>query len=171
MSSDRRVSEPVDERSIAKKYGIRELAWPGSDQVKALTAFLSDAIRDGRCGAIPRTAVAAVLEFVQGTINRQHITKGPRMSAEEFDALQAPYYFAARIVSRIQRAREEGTKGRVYQTTWVSLSQFSELLRQLSDPSCFWVRSRSIPASSLEAMEALVEFLETYREQRRKALV
>jgi hypothetical protein len=158
----------LDERAIAKRYGLRELAYPDSEQVKTLVAFLSESITEGRCGPIPKTAAVIVLEFLQATINRQHLTKGPRMSQEEFDALQTPYYVAARIISRIQRARQESIKGKVYQTTYLSLNQFIELLRSLLDPGCYWLRLKSVPAGVLESMEALKDFLTAYPEQRRK---
>lgn len=165
MSED---SIQLDERAIAKRYGLRELVYPDSEQVKTLIAFLDATIGSGRCGAIPKTATLVILDFLQATINRQHLTKGPRMTQEEFDALQAPYYLAARIVAKIQRARQESTKGKVYQTTYVSLTQFMELLRSLLDPGCYWLRLKTVPEGISEAMEALRDFLAAYPEQRRK---
>src|SRR5687768_15876835 len=147
MDDNKTVETPLpelDERAIARKYGLRELAPPDSEQVKALTAFLAEAAASGRCGPIPKTAVVMTVEFLQAIINRQHITKGPRMSQDEFDALQAPYYMAARVVSKIQRAKQ-GDKSKLYQTTWVSLNQFIEVLRNLLDPACFWLRTKTIP--------------------------
>src|SRR6266542_550738 len=94
MSDD----ESLDERSLAKKFGVRELVFPDSEQLKALTHYLADAVETGRGGPVPKMAVMVMLEFLQGVLNRQHITKGPRMSDREFDALQTPYYLAARIV-------------------------------------------------------------------------
>ncbi len=170
MDDNKTVETPLpelDERAIAKKYGLRELTQPDSEHVKALTAFLEQAIETGRCGPIPKTAVVLTVEFLQATINRQHITKGPRMSQDEFDALQTPYYLAARVVSKIQRARQ-GDKSKLYQTTWVSLNQFIEVLRNLLDPSCFWLRTKTIPDGVKETMEGLREFLVLYPEQRRK---
>jgi hypothetical protein len=172
MADDNKTVEaPVpelDERAIGKKYGLRELAYPDSEQVKALNAFLSDAVEHGRCGPVPKTAVMVVLEFLQATINRQHITKGPRMSQDEFDVLQAPYYMAARIVSKLQRSRQESSKGRVYQSTYISINQFMEVLRSILDPGCYWMRMKSIPEGVLEAMESLRDFLTVFAEQRRK---
>ena len=163
------LPEPLDERSIAKKYGLRELMPPDGEQVKTLVAFLNQSIASGRCGPIPKTAVLMTLEFLQATINRQHITKGPRMSQEEFDVLQTPYYLAARVVSKIQRTRqEENAKGKLYQTTYVSLNQFIEILRSLLDPGCYWLRLKTVPEGVKEAMEALREFLVLYPEQRKK---
>lgn len=158
----------LDERAIGKKYGLRELNVPDSEHVKALIAFLSDAVETGRCGPIPKTAVMIVLEYLQGTVNRQHITKGPRMSQEEFDLLQAPYYMAARIIGRLQRARQESAKGRVYQTTYLSLNQFMEVLRSILDPGCYWMRMKSMPDGVREAMEGLRDFLVEFSEQRRR---
>lgn len=157
----------VDERAIAKKYGLRELHYPDSEQVKALIAFLDATIESGKCGAVPKTAIVVLLEYLQGTINRQHITKGPRMSHEEFDVLQTPYYLAARIIAKVQRARQENSRGKVYQTTYVSLTHFVELLRNVLDPGCYWLRLR-VPEGILEVMQALREFLAYYPEQRRK---
>lgn len=172
MSNDSTPREqsvpPLDERAIARRYGLRELSYPDSEQVKTLIAFLTESIDSGRCGAIPKTAAKVILDFLQATINRQHLTKGPRMSQEEFDALQTPYYVAARIIAKIQRARQESVKGKVYQTTYLSLNQFIELLNNVLDPGCYWLRLKSIPAGMVESMEALRDFLAAYPEQRRK---
>ena len=88
MSDENKTVEaPVpelDERAIGKKYGLRELTWPDSEQIKSLNAFLTDAVEHGRCGPVPKTAVMIVLDFLQATVNRQHITKGPRMSLNQF---------------------------------------------------------------------------------------
>ncbi len=162
------MSDEFDERAIAKKYGLRELIYPDSEQVKTLIAFLNETIDTGRCGGIPKTATVVILEFLQATINRQHLTKGPRMSQEEFDTLQTPYYVAARIIARLQRARQEDVKGKVYQTTYLSLTQFIELLRSLLDPGCYWLRLKTVPEGVSEAMEALRDFLAAYPDQRRK---
>jgi hypothetical protein len=159
----------LDERSIARKYGLRELNQPDSEQVKTLVAFLRTTIETGRCGPIPKTAVVVLLEFLQATVNRQHITKGPRMPQTEFDVLQTPYYVAARVVSKIQRTRQdENAKKKLYQTTYVSLTQFIELLRSLLDPGCYWLRLKTVPEGVKEAMEALKDFLTLYPEQRKK---
>lgn len=158
----------LDERAIGKKYGLRELIYPDSEQVKALLAFLNDTIENGRCGPLPKTGVVMLLDYLQGTINRQHITKGPRMSQDEFDAIQNPYYIAARVVTKIQRARDESTKGKVYQATYVSLNQFIEVLRSLLDPGCYWIRVKTVPDGVREVMAALRDFLLLYPEQRRK---
>ena len=169
MSDDLKNPVPeLDERSIAKRYGLRELVYPDTDQVKALLAFLNESIDSGRCSAVPKTAAMVTVDFLQGTINRQHLTKGPRMSQEEFDALQTPYYVAARIVSRIQRARQENLRGRIYETTYLSLGHFIELLRSLLDPACPWLHSKTLPAAVAESMEALRDFLAAYPDQRRK---
>lgn len=172
MSDDFKTREtPVpelDERAIAKRYGLRELIYPESEQVKTMVAFLNATIETRRCGGIPKTATVVILDFLQATINRQHLTKGPRMSQEEFDTLQAPYYLAARIVGKLQRARQENTKGKVYQNTYLSLSQFIELLRSLLDPGCYWLRLKSVPEGVVEAMEALRDFLAAYPDQRKK---
>ena len=165
MSDD---ATPLDERAIAKRYGLRELAYPDSEQIKTLLAFLDATIDTGRCGAIPKTATVVILDFLQATLNRQHITKGPRMSQEEFDVLQTPYYVAARIIAKLQRARQESTRGRVYQTTYLSLTHFIELLRSLLDPGCYWLRLKTVPEGVSEAMEALRDFLAAYPDQRRK---
>src|SRR5215213_3460265 len=156
-----------DERAIGKKYGLRELVYPDSEQLKSLVRFLDDAIASGKCGPLPKTAVMILLEFLQSTLNRQHITKGPRMSQEEFDVIQTPYYLAARVVAKVQRARQESTKGTVYQATYVSLNQFLELLRNLLDPGCYWLRAK-VPDGVKEIMSALRDFLSMYPEQRRK---
>ena len=172
MSDENKTVEaPVpelDERAIGKKYGLRELTWPDSEQIKSLNAFLTDAVEHGRCGPVPKTAVMIVLDFLQATVNRQHITKGPRMSQDEFDVIQAPYYMAARIVSRLQRMRQESTRGKVYQATYISLNQFMEVLRSILDPGCYWMRMKTITEGVREAMEALRDFLVAFADQRRK---
>jgi hypothetical protein len=173
LSDDKKTLETplpqLDERAIAKKYGLRELSYPDSEQIKTLVMFLTTAIDAGRCGPVPKTAVVVVLDFLQGTINRQHITKGPRMPQEEFDTLQTPYYTAARVVTKVMREREEGsTKGKVYESTYLSLNQFMELLRSLLDPGCYWLRLKDLPAGVRDVMDGLRAFLTYYPEQRRK---
>ena len=158
----------TDERAIAKKYGLRELHYPDSEQVKVLMAFLTQSIASGKCGPIPKTAVMVMLDFLQATLNRQHITKGPRMTQDEFDALQTPYYVAARIISKIQRTHKEDAKTKLYQATYLSLNHFLELLRSLLDPGCYWLRLKSAPEGVIEAMAALREFLALYPEQKKK---
>jgi hypothetical protein len=91
------------------------------------------------------------------------------MAPEEYDLLQKPYAIAARIVSRIQRERQEAAPGRVYEATWISLHRFIELLRSLVDPSCVWVRARAVPPDVLETMAGLRTFLALYADYRRKA--
>lgn len=164
------ATEVVDERTIGRKYGIRELVYPDPEQTKTLARFLGEAVSAGRCGPVPKTAVLVMLEFLQGVLNRQHITKGPRMTNEEFDVLQTPYYLAARIVSKIVRDREESKKsrGKMYQTTYVNLNQFIELLRSILDPGCYWMRLRSVPDGVIEIMDVLREFALAYPEQKRK---
>lgn len=90
------------------------------------------------------------------------------MSQDEFDVLQAPYYMAARIIAKLQRARQESTKGKVYQTTYLSLNQFMEVLRSILDPGCYWMRMKTIPDGVREAMEGLRDFLVEFAEYRRK---
>lgn len=160
----------LDERSIARKYGLRELVWPDVDQLKALMRFLDNAIDSGKCSFVPKTAVVVMTDFVQGTLNRQNITKAPRMAPLEFDTLEAPYYIAARIVSKLSREKRDEAlaKGRTYQTTHVTLYRFLDLLRSLLDPSCPWVRLKTIPSEVIEIMEVFRAFLEVFPEQRRK---
>lgn len=172
MTDDNKTIEAplpeLDERAIAKKYGLRELVYPDSEHVKALTTFLTSVVDTGRCGPIPKTAVLITLEFLQATINRQHITKGPRMGQDEFDTLQTPYYLAARIVTKVARARQEHAKDQMYQATYVSLNQFMEVLRSLLDPGCYWLRVKDVPEGVREAMAGLRDFLVLYPDQRRK---
>jgi hypothetical protein len=169
LSDDHSTGE-VDERSIAKKFGVRELTYPDSEHFKALSRFLDGAIDTSRCGPVPKTAIVILLEFLQGIVNRQHITKGPRMAQEEFDLLQSPYYLAARIVTKLIRERkiEVEQKGKTYQTTYNALGQFIELLRNLLDPGCYWLRLRTVPEGILESMVLLREFIRVYPEQRKK---
>jgi hypothetical protein len=172
MGDDKKTTEaplPLDERALARKYGMRELVYPESEQVKTLVMFLRGSLAAGRIGVIPKTAVLVLLEYLQGTINRQHITKGPRMAAAEYDLLQTPYYLAARIISQINRERQEGEKGKLYQSAYLSLNQFIELLRNLTDPGCYWLRLKSIPDGIAASMEGLMTFLSHYSDQRRRA--
>ncbi len=163
-------SEELDERSIARKYGLRELVYPGSEQLKTLTHFLNGLVETRRCGAVPKTAVVALLDFLQGIVNRQHITKGPHMTQEEFDFLQTPYYLAARIVTKLVREKklQYEREGKIYHTTYNALSQFIELLRSLLDPGCYWLRVKTVPDGIVESAELLRDFLYAYPEQRKK---
>lgn len=171
MTDDRStLEEPVpdlDERAIARKYGLRELAYPDSEHVKTFAKFLSQTLESGKCGVVPKTAVMMLIDFLQGTLNRQHITKGPRMSQQEFDVLQTPYYLAARVITKITRDRQERDRSKMYQTTYITLNSFLELLHSLVDPGCYWLRAK-IPEGVREVMEVLLEFAEAYPEQRRK---
>lgn len=163
------IPDDLGERAIAKKYGLRELVYPDADQVKALAHFLSSAVESGKCGPVPKMAVMVMLEFLQGTVNRQHITKGPRMSQAEFDVLQAPYYLAARIITRLAREKQDAAekRGQTYQTAYLTINSFIELLRNLSDPGCYWLR-KNIPEGVREVMDVLWDFAVLYPEQRRK---
>jgi hypothetical protein len=160
-------SIPLDERALARKYGVRELVWPDVEQIKALTQFLGVAVDNGRVGAVPKMAVVVMLEFLQGVINRQHITKAPHMPAEEFDALSNPYYVAARIVTKLAREKSD-LRGKVYETTWITLSRFIEVLRNLLDPACQWIRFKTLPDDVRDVLEVLQRFAEAYPEQRKK---
>jgi hypothetical protein len=167
---DEQIPEELDERSIARKYGIRELVYPGSEQLKTLIHFLNGIVVTGRCGPVPKTAVVQLLDFLQGIVNRQHITKGPRMSQEEFDFLQTPYYLAARIVTKLVREKKMVAEqsGKVYHTTYNALGQFIELMRSLLDPGCYWLRLKTVPEGISESAELLRDFIQLYPEQRKK---
>jgi hypothetical protein len=164
------TEEPADERAIARKYGLRELVYPDVEQVNALTQYLADAIETRRGGAVPKTAVVVMRDFLQGVLNRQSVTKSPRMSTEEFDALLTPYYVAARIVTKIARESESraAARGKVYQKTWVSLNEFIHVLENLLDPGCYWMRVGQIPDGMIEAMNGLWRFARLYPEAQRK---
>jgi hypothetical protein len=160
----------LDERSIATRYGVRPLVYPDVEQLRTITAFLSESFESGRCGAIPDGAVLATLEFVQAILNRQHITKGPRMPAADYDLLQRPYSVATRIISRMQRERRESAKGHLYQTTHLSLTNFLDVLRSLLDPACSWADAGTIPTPVRLMMSALRDFLIEYPDQQRKTV-
>ncbi|HKO55832.1 MAG TPA: hypothetical protein VJ276_08125 [Thermoanaerobaculia bacterium] len=170
MTEQKSGPEEVDERAIARKFGLRELVYPDSEQLKVLSQFLSNAVETGKCGPVPKTAVIAMLEFLQGTLNRQHITKSPTMSPAEFDVLQTPYYLAARIIGKLAREKKEAAskKGKLYQTTYLTLNQFIELLRNLLDPGCYWLRMKTVPDGIQEVMEVLWDFALLYPDARRK---
>jgi hypothetical protein len=172
-SNDKTVEKPLeelDERAIARKYGLRELVYPDSSQIKALTSFLGGAVESGRCGPVPKTAIVVMLDYLQGTMNRQHITKGPRMSQEEFDVLQTPYYLAARIMAKLAREKKgaDTTKAHLYESTYNALNQFIDVLRSLLDPGCYWFRLKTVPEGVRDVMEVLWDFALIYPEQRRK---
>ena len=160
----------ADERSVARKYGLRELVFPDSDQVRALCQYLTETVESGRSGMVPKTAVLVMLEFLQGTLNRQFITKSPSMTREDFDLLSSPYYLAARIISKLAREKRETAeaKGKLYQTTYLTLTQLIELLRSLLDPACPWIRARPLPQPVTEVMEVLCGFAQLYPEVRRR---
>ena len=167
---DENIPDNLDERGVARKYGIRELVYPGSEQLKTIVHFLNGIVETGRCGPVPKTAVVALLDFLQGIVNRQHITKGPRMTQEEFDFLQTPYYLAARIVTKLVREKKltAEKEGKVYHTTYNALGQFIELLRSLLDPGCYWLRLKIVPEGIGESAELLRDFIQLYPEARKK---
>ena len=165
-----RTDEFPDERAIARKYGVRELVWPDVEQIKVLIRFLRSAIDSGKCAAVPKTAVMVMLDFLQGTLNRQNITKAPHMTPGEFDALTAPYYIATRIVTKIAREKQDEAlaKGHIYQATNVTLNRFINTLRDIIDPLTMRARTKAIPDDMREVMEILLSFAEVFPEQRRK---
>ena len=170
-SSQPAASELPDERSVARKHGIRELVYPDREQIKALNEYLTHAIETHRSGPLPKTVIVMLLDFLQGTLNRQHITKSPRMSSEEFDLLQTPYYLVTRILTRMARDQEQqggAAKGGTYQASYASLNTFLELLRSLLDPGCYWLRLKTIPDGVIEQMALLRAFANALPEQRRK---
>lgn len=159
-------SGATDERALARKYGLRELVFPESEQLKTLCRYLTTTVESGRSGAVPKTAVVVMLEFLQGTLNRQYITKSPSMSQEDFDLLSTPYYLSARIISKISRDKRDATveKGKLYQTTFLTLQQLIELLTSILDPTCSWMRLKQIPQPVIETMEALCAYAQLYPE-------
>ena len=160
----------TDERAVARKYGLRELIFPDSDQVRALCRYLTSTFESGRSGPVPKTAVMMMLEFLQGTLNRQSITKSPTMSKEDFDLLSAPYYLSARIISKIARETRDAAerKGKLYQTTYLTLTQLIHLLQGMVDPASLWIRARQVPQPILEVMEVLCAYAQLYPEVRRR---
>jgi hypothetical protein len=160
----------TDERAVARKYGLRELVFPDSDQVRALCQYLTVTIESGRSGAVPKTAVIVMREFLQGTLNRQYITKSPTMTKEDFDLLSAPYYLSARIISKISRDTREAAerKGKLYQTTYLTLTQLINLLESMVDPASPWIRARQLPQPILEVMEVLCAYAQLYPGVRRR---
>jgi hypothetical protein len=160
----------TDERAVARKYGLRELIFPDSDQVRALCQYLTSTMESGRSVAVPKTAVVVMLEFLQGTLNRQYITKSPTMTKEDFDLLSAPYYLSARIISKIARETREAAerKGKLYQMTYLTLTQLIHLLQSMVDPSSTWLRARQVPQPVLDAMEVLCAYSQLYPEVRRR---
>jgi len=160
----------VDERVIAMRYGVQPLLYPDVAQIKALTSFLAESYESGRCAALPRASVLVGRDFVQSIMNRQYITKGPRMPAADYDALQRPYSIAARIVSRMQRERREGARAHLYQNTHLSLTNFIDVLTSLLDANCPWVHAGTIPTPVRLMMSGLRDFLIEYPDQSRKTI-
>jgi len=138
--------------------------------VRALCQYLTSTIESGRSGAVPKTAVIVMLEFLQGTLNRQYITKSPTMTKDDFDLLSAPYYLSARIISKISRDTREAAerKGKLYQTTYLTLTQLIALLQSMVDPASPWIRARQLPQPILEVMEVLCAYAQLYPEVRRR---
>jgi hypothetical protein len=159
-----------DERAVARKYGIRELVFPDSDQLKTLCRYLTDTVETRRSAAVPKTAVMIMLDFLQGTLNRQYITKSPTMSQEDFDLLSGPYYLSARIIGKIAREKRDAAeqKGKLYQTAHATLTQLIELLRSVLDPASPWLRAKEVPAPILEVMEVLCAYAQLYPEVRKR---
>lgn len=164
------ASEAVDERTVARKYGLRELVFPDREHLKALAEYLYQAIESHRSGPVPKTAVVILLDFLQGTMNRQHITKSPLMTPAEFDLLQTPYYLVTRILAKIGRETQDdaAARGAIYQSAYASVNTFMELLRSLLDPGCYWLRLKTIPDGVVEQMVLLRAFAQALPEQRRK---
>jgi hypothetical protein len=163
-------SGTTDERALARKYGLRELLFPDSEQLESLCRYLTTTVASGRGGPVPKTAAAAMLEFLQGTLNRQYITKSPTMSQEDFDLLSTPYYLSARIIGKISReTRDAGVeKGKLYQTTFLTIKQLIDLLTSMLDPACPWMGLAQIPQPVIEAMEALCAYAQLYPEVRKR---
>ena len=164
------ASEAVDERTVARKYGLRELVFPDREHLKALAEYLYQAIESHRSGPVPKTAVVILLDFLQGTMNRQHITKSPLMTPAEFDLLQTPYYLVTRILAKIGRETQDdaAARGAICQSAYASVNTFMELLRSLLDPGCYWLRLKTIPDGVVEQMVLLRAFAQALPEQRRK---
>jgi len=164
------AADPLDERSVARKYGVRELVFPESDQLKALCRYLTDTVEARRSGPVPKTAVVVMLDFLQGTLNRQYITKSPTMSREDFDLLSTPYYLSARIISKIVRDKREAAerKGKLYQTAYLTLTQLIELLRNMIDPATPWMRAKKIPEPIIDVMEVLCAYAQLYPDVRKR---
>lgn len=156
----------TEERVLARKYGLRELVFPESEQLKTLCRYLTTTVENGRSAAVPKTAVVVMLEFLQGTLNRQYITKSPSMPQEDFDLLSTPYYLSARIISKIARDKRDAAveKGKLYQTTFLTLQQLIDLLHSILDPTCPWMRLKQIPQPVVETMEALCAYAQLYPE-------
>lgn len=153
-----------EERALAHKYGLRELVFPQSEQLETLCRYLTTTVESGRSGPLPTTAVVVMLEFLQGTLNRQYITKSPRMSQEDFDLLSSPYYLSARIISKIARDKHDAAveKGTLYQTTFLTIRQLIDLLTSMLDPACPWLRGKRIPQPVIETMEALSAYAQLF---------
>lgn len=162
--------DAVDERTVARKYGLRELVFPDREHIKALIEYLHQAIESHRSGPVPKTAVVMLLDFLQGTMNRQHITKSPVMTTTEFDLLQTPYYLVTRILAKMGRETQDDTAPRagIYQSAYASINTFIELLRSLLDPGCYWLRLKTIPDGVVEQMVLLRAFALALPDQRRK---
>ena len=162
----------VSERALARKYGLRELVWPEAEDARTLTRYLADVVATKHSGAVPKTTVVTMLDFLQGVLNRQYLTKSPRMPFDEYEALQQPYHVASQIITRILHEKRElrASRNILYQTTQLRLADFIELLRSVLDPGCSWMIRGTISDAILEQFAALHEFVERYPEARRKDL-
>lgn len=159
-----------EERALARKYGLRELVFPESEQLETLCRYLATTVESGRSGPVPKTAAMVMLEFLQGTLTRQYITKSPTMSQADFDLLSTPYYLSARIISKIARDKRDAAveKGKLYQTTFLTIQQLIELLTSMLDPDCPWLGAKQIPQPVIEAMEALCAYGQLYPEMSKR---
>lgn len=162
------VINEVDERSVAHKYGIKELSYPAPEQLAALAQFVDESLLAGRCATVPEPALIALREFLDATLERQHITKGPRMPQADFDLLQAPYYLVVRVASRV--ARQQSTarqRASLYQNTQLTINRLLETLRDLADPHCPWPRSRRLPDEQRPELMLLRAFATEFPRRRK----
>jgi len=153
-----------DERTVARKYGMRELIYPDRAAIESVQRLLLEMVSEGTANNIPKIHLTLLRRFFQGSVARQNISKMPNMKLEEFLLLQAPYGICSRIFGRILEHR----KGSFYQVAYHSVEKCIEFLSYLLDPDCVWIRKK-LPDEMIARAIVLREFLDLYPEARQRS--
>jgi len=153
-----------DERSIARRYGLRELLYPDRGAIESVQRFLVEMVSTQTANNLPKIHLTILRRFFQGAMARQNISKMPNMQLEEYLLIQAPYSICSRIFGRILQHK----KGTFYQATYHSVEKCDEFLSYLLDPDCVWIR-KNLPEEMIARAIVLHEFLERYPEAKKRA--
>jgi hypothetical protein len=153
-----------DERSIARRYGFRELIYPDRAAIESVQRFLLEIVSTRTANNPPKIHLTILRRFFQGAMERQNISKMPNMQLEEYLLIQAPYGICARVFGRILERR----KGSFYQAAYHSVDKCVEFLSYLLDPDCVWIR-KNLPEEMVARAIVLKEFLERYPEAKQRS--